>query len=62
MDFTTPYDYLGSYTSIFPINSKQLNQIHFILDFSYTIPELMFKSAEEIFFGAVLFTYRKRDS
>lgn len=55
MDFTTPYDYLGMIANTFPINRKDINKIYSLLDFSYTISELMLNTAEEIIFGCILF-------
>jgi hypothetical protein len=46
MNFTTPYDYLALYSSIFPIDAKQSQQINFFLDFSITLSELMLYTAE----------------
>ncbi len=57
MNFTTPYDYLGLIGNIFSIESKITEKIKTILNFSYTIPELTFNSAEEIFFGSILMAY-----
>lgn len=59
MNFTTPYDYLGLYESVFPMSRKMKDRVLFLLDISFTIPELMFNSAEEIFFGCMLFAHEE---
>ena len=45
MHFTTPYDYLGLYESVFPMTKTQKNRTNIYLSFSYSITELMFFSA-----------------
>jgi hypothetical protein len=62
MDFTTPYDYMGLYASVFPMDKKIMKKILFILDFTLTIPELILNSAEEIFFGSMLMVFHQQDS
>lgn len=57
MNFTTPYDYLGLYESVFPMTGKMKERVKFLLDFSFTIPELMLNTAEELFFGCMLVGY-----
>lgn len=54
MNFTTPYDYLGLYESVFPLSRKIKERVLFLLEFSFTVMELMLNTAEEIFFGCML--------
>lgn len=54
LTFTTPYDYLGLYEGVFPLSGKMRERVLFYLDFSFTVMELMFNTAEEIFFGCML--------
>ena len=61
MNFTTPYDYLGLHISTFLIGEKIVQRIKNVLDFSFTIPELMFASAEELYFGSILMIYREKN-
>ena len=56
-NFTTPYDYLGLFKSTFLIDDKMMKMINNVLDFSFTIPELIYCSAEDLFFGCLLMVY-----
>lgn len=53
-NFTTPYDYYGVFSSVFPMSLKYKKATIKMMDLCFTIPELMFFNSEHIFFGCLL--------
>ena len=53
-NFTTPYDYYGIFSEVFPMTPKHKKTTILMMDLCFTISELMFFNAEQIFFGCLL--------
>lgn len=45
---------------MFMLDDKLIKQLTNILDLSYTIPELMFNSAEELFVGSLVMIWQEK--
>lgn len=52
---TTPYDFLVVKNLLLPKEKKLLSLLESVIDFTITLIEVRCQTAEEIFFGALLY-------
>lgn len=57
---TTPYDYLVVKTLLLPKERKLLTLLESVIDFTITLIEVRCQTAEEIFFGALLYCCKEK--
>lgn len=60
-NFTTPYDYYGIFSKVFPMSPQHKEATIRMMNLCFTIPELMFFNAEMIFFGCLLAARKAED-